>query len=115
MVQEAIDRAMKGRTVLVIAHRLSTVRNASQVDRVFVCICVCLSVYLSACVILGECVCVCVCVCVFVCVFMYMSVCVYVCVCAFVYVLNVKKFNELCIYTTHVFVHMILVLGGGNK
>ena len=33
LVQEAIDRAMKGRTVLVIAHRLSTVRDASQVSR----------------------------------------------------------------------------------
>lgn len=32
LVQEAIDRAMKGRTVLVIAHRLSTVRNADQVS-----------------------------------------------------------------------------------
>ncbi|KAL5016506.1 hypothetical protein ScPMuIL_006095 [Solemya velum] len=31
LVQEAVDRAMSGRTVLVIAHRLSTVRNASQV------------------------------------------------------------------------------------
>eukprot|EP00731_Ephydatia_muelleri_P022561 Em0015g144a len=31
LVQEAVDRAMAGRTVLVIAHRLSTVRNASQV------------------------------------------------------------------------------------
>ncbi|XP_074641098.1 ABC transporter B family member 1-like isoform X3 [Tubulanus polymorphus] len=31
LVQEAIDRAMKGRTVLVIAHRLSTVRNANKV------------------------------------------------------------------------------------
>ncbi|GAB1608654.1 ABC transporter B family member 27-like [Argonauta hians] len=31
LVQEAIDRAMVGRTVIVIAHRLSTVRNASQV------------------------------------------------------------------------------------
>ena len=31
LVQEAIDRAMTGRTVLVIAHRLSTVRDASQV------------------------------------------------------------------------------------
>eukprot|EP00049_Salpingoeca_infusionum_P001664 m.49910 g.49910 ORF g.49910 m.49910 type:complete len:823 (+) comp11127_c1_seq1:609-3077(+) len=30
-VQEAIDRAMVGRTVLVIAHRLSTVRDANQV------------------------------------------------------------------------------------
>ena len=30
-MQEAIDRAMKGRTVLVIAHRLSTVRTASKV------------------------------------------------------------------------------------
>ncbi len=32
LVQEAIDRAMKGRTVLIIAHRLSTVRDASQVQ-----------------------------------------------------------------------------------
>ena len=31
-VQEAIDRAMKGRTVLIIAHRLSTVKNSSQVN-----------------------------------------------------------------------------------
>ncbi|KAK3587257.1 hypothetical protein CHS0354_034401 [Potamilus streckersoni] len=31
LVQEAIDRAMKARTVIVIAHRLSTVRNASKV------------------------------------------------------------------------------------
>lgn len=30
-VQEAIDRAMVNRTVLVIAHRLSTVKNAAQV------------------------------------------------------------------------------------
>ena len=32
LVQEAIDRAMKSRTVIVIAHRLSTVRNASKVN-----------------------------------------------------------------------------------
>eukprot|EP00117_Sycon_ciliatum_P031721 scpid37289/ scgid24759/ ABC transporter B family member 1; ABC transporter ABCB.1 len=31
LVQDAIDRAMENRTVLVIAHRLSTVRNASKV------------------------------------------------------------------------------------
>eukprot|EP00794_Sanderia_malayensis_P014229 gene14229-15713_t len=31
LVKEAIDRAMVGRTVLVIAHRLSTVRNAARV------------------------------------------------------------------------------------
>lgn len=31
LVQEAIDRAMNRRTVLVIAHRLSTVRNADKV------------------------------------------------------------------------------------
>ena len=31
LVQEAIDRAMVGRTVLVIAHRLSTVRDANKV------------------------------------------------------------------------------------
>ncbi|OWF48089.1 ABC transporter B family member 1 [Mizuhopecten yessoensis] len=32
LVQEAVERAMKGRTVIVIAHRLSTVRNASKVN-----------------------------------------------------------------------------------
>jgi ABC-type multidrug transport system fused ATPase/permease subunit len=31
LVQAAIDRLMVGRTVLVIAHRLSTVRNATKV------------------------------------------------------------------------------------
>ena len=31
LVQEAIERAMINRTVLVIAHRLSTVRNADLV------------------------------------------------------------------------------------
>eukprot|EP00118_Oscarella_pearsei_P003549 m.14741 g.14741 ORF g.14741 m.14741 type:complete len:774 (+) comp25958_c0_seq1:25-2346(+) len=31
LVQEAIDRAVVGRTVVIIAHRLSTVRNASKV------------------------------------------------------------------------------------
>lgn len=31
LVQEAIERAMTNRTVLVIAHRLSTVRNANLV------------------------------------------------------------------------------------
>jgi len=33
IVQEALDRAVVGRTVLVVAHRLSTVRNA---DRIYV-------------------------------------------------------------------------------
>lgn len=36
LVQEAIDRATQGRTVLVIAHRLSTVRDASQVSSISV-------------------------------------------------------------------------------
>lgn len=31
LVQEALDRAVTGRTVLVIAHRLSTVKNADQI------------------------------------------------------------------------------------
>lgn len=31
LVQDAIDKAMVGRTVLIIAHRLSTVRNANKV------------------------------------------------------------------------------------
>eukprot|EP00732_Lithocolla_globosa_P000288 Lithocolla_globosa_v1_NODE_75_length_6869_cov_16.602289.p1 type:complete len:791 gc:universal NODE_75_length_6869_cov_16.602289:5005-2633(-) len=31
LVQEAIDRAMKNRTVFIIAHRLSTVKNADQI------------------------------------------------------------------------------------
>ena len=30
-VQQALDRLLKGRTVLVIAHRLSTVRGADQI------------------------------------------------------------------------------------
>ena len=32
LVQEAIDRAMENRTVLVVAHRLSTVRDANTVS-----------------------------------------------------------------------------------
>ena len=32
LVKEAIERAMENRTVLVIAHRLSTVKNASKVS-----------------------------------------------------------------------------------
>jgi ATP-binding cassette subfamily B protein len=31
LVQEALERLMKGRTVMVIAHRLSTVKNADLV------------------------------------------------------------------------------------
>lgn len=31
LVQEALDRLMKGRTVFVIGHRLSTIRNASRI------------------------------------------------------------------------------------
>jgi ATP-binding cassette subfamily B protein len=31
LVREALDRLMKGRTTLVIAHRLSTVKGASRV------------------------------------------------------------------------------------
>ena len=31
MVQEAVDRLMKNRTVIVIAHRLSTVRDADKI------------------------------------------------------------------------------------
>lgn len=31
LVQDALNRLMKGRTTLVIAHRLSTVQNANQI------------------------------------------------------------------------------------
>ena len=31
LVQQALDELMRGRTVFVIAHRLSTVRNASKI------------------------------------------------------------------------------------
>jgi subfamily B ATP-binding cassette protein MsbA len=31
LVQEAMDRLMKGRTVIVIAHRLSTVQHANKI------------------------------------------------------------------------------------
>jgi ABC-type multidrug transport system fused ATPase/permease subunit len=31
LVQSAIEKLMEGRTVMVIAHRLSTVQNADQV------------------------------------------------------------------------------------
>ncbi|HNF58436.1 MAG TPA: hypothetical protein PLN89_02540, partial [Elusimicrobiota bacterium] len=31
LVQEAVERLMKNRTVLVIAHRLATVKNASRI------------------------------------------------------------------------------------
>jgi ABC-type multidrug transport system fused ATPase/permease subunit len=31
LVHEALDRAMEGRTVVVIAHRLCTVRNADEI------------------------------------------------------------------------------------
>lgn len=30
-MQDALDRAVKGRTVIVIAHRLSTVKNADNI------------------------------------------------------------------------------------
>ena len=31
LVQQAIDKAVKGRTVIVVAHRLSTIRQADQI------------------------------------------------------------------------------------
>jgi len=32
VVQEALDRVMKGRTTIVVAHRLSTIRNADNIS-----------------------------------------------------------------------------------
>ena len=31
LVQEAINKAVVGRTVVIVAHRLSTIKNASQI------------------------------------------------------------------------------------
>ena len=31
LVQEALDRVMKGRTTIVLAHRLTTIRNADRI------------------------------------------------------------------------------------
>ena len=31
LVQEAVEKAVVGRTVLIVAHRLSTIRRASQI------------------------------------------------------------------------------------
>jgi ABC-type multidrug transport system fused ATPase/permease subunit len=31
LVQEAIDKAVVGRTVVIVAHRLSTIKQASQI------------------------------------------------------------------------------------
>jgi ABC-type transport system involved in Fe-S cluster assembly fused permease/ATPase subunit len=70
LVQGAIDESMRGRTVVIIAHRLSTVRNADKivvmnkgnvvevvhcallcyVVRVYVCSCLCFLHVTCACI-----------------------------------------------------------------
>lgn len=40
VVQEALDRVMKGRTTIIVAHRLSTVRNANVIHAMKVRKCV---------------------------------------------------------------------------
>ena len=65
-VQAAIDESMKGRTVVIIAHRLSTVRRAHKI------------VVMSNGRVIEEGVCVCVCVCIiYIYIYMYIYVHIY--------------------------------------
>jgi ATP-binding cassette subfamily B (MDR/TAP) protein 1 len=41
VLQEALDRIMTGRTSVVVAHRLSTIRNADSIAVVYRCVTVC--------------------------------------------------------------------------
>lgn len=49
-LQEALDRIMTGRTSVVVAHRLSTIRNANSIAVVYRCVLTCKRTLLRSCI-----------------------------------------------------------------